>query len=383
MAPRMQAASSSHASGQLSSSGSPSPIARDRGVAIWLWCLAACVFAMVVVGGSTRLTESGLSITQWKPIEGVIPPLSQADWTAAFNDYRATPQFAKLFPDMTLDQFKGVFMWEWSHRLLGRLIGFVVAGPLLWFWIKKRIDGKLARGLVVVLALGGFQGLVGWLMVKSGLVDRVEVAPQMLATHLLLASTLFIVLVAMAIGGPTQETAPIAPRLRKTAAVLPFLILAQLGLGALVAGSRAGLIDNTWPLMEGGFVPSVAHLFNLTPGWSNWFENRVLVQFDHRMMAYLVTLVALWHAFDARRCAPGSRLARRALTLVFVVLAQVALGVMTLELAVPIWAGLLHQAFAMALLAKAVIHWRKSRAPADASALTADSAVGAARFGSA
>ena len=336
----------------------------DRGVRIWLWGIVACILAMVVVGGATRMTESGLSITEWKPVAGVLPPLTHADWLAAFTDYRATPQFAHLFPDMTLDHFKWIFMWEWSHRLLGRIVGFVFAIPLIWFWLRGRITASLGRKLLGVLALGALQGLVGWLMVKSGLTHRVEVAPEMLATHLVLASTLIVLAASIAVGAPVIEAAAIPRRLRHTAALLPLLVLFQIGLGALVAGARAGLVYNTWPLMDGSFAPSLAHLTSLKPLWANWFENQATVQLDHRLFAYALFAAAVWHAIDARVAAAGSALARRATGLAAAVAAQACIGIATLLLAAPLWAGLLHQTFAMAVLIAATAHWRLSRGPA-------------------
>lgn len=328
----------------------------------WLWLVAALVFAMVIVGGATRLTESGLSITEWRPIEGVIPPLSHTDWLAAFAKYRATPQFAQLFPDMSLAQFKGIFLWEWSHRLLGRAIGVVFAVPLLWFWLRRKISAALGRKLALVFVLGGLQGAVGWWMVESGLTKRVEVAPERLATHLLLASVLFIVLVAMAVESqPFERESNVPARVRASAAAIPFLVLAQIGLGALVAGSRAGWVYNTWPLMDGRFVPPVLHLTSMAPYWVNFFENVTTVQFDHRMMAYALLAAVVLHALDAAYAAPGSSAARRAAGLALLVAAQAIIGITTLLLVVPVWAGLLHQACAMAVLALATVHWRRIR----------------------
>ena len=333
----------------------------DGAVAVWLWTIVAMVFAMVLVGGATRLTESGLSITQWRPIEGIIPPLSGADWLAAFARYRATPQFAQLFPDMTLAQFKNIFMWEWSHRLLARLIGFVFAVPLIWFWLSGRISAAFARGLALVFALGALQGAVGWWMVKSGLTKRVEVAPERLAVHLLLASILLVVLISIAIGLRTREPEPAPRRVRRSAAAIPFLVLIQVGLGALVAGSRAGWTYNTWPLMDGRFVPPLAHLFSMRPALINFFENVTTVQFDHRMMAYTLFALVLAHALDANLSAPRSRFAARSAVLALLVAAQAVIGIATLLMRVPVWAGLLHQGFAMLVLGFATIHWRLSR----------------------
>jgi cytochrome c oxidase assembly protein subunit 15 len=332
--------------------------AASAGVRAWLWSIAALVFLMVVVGGATRLTESGLSITEWKPITGILPPLSQAAWLAEFEKYKQIPQYAQLFPSMELGQFKTIFFWEWSHRLLGRLIGLVFALPLLVFWWRGALRGRLGLQLVGVLALGGLQGVVGWWMVKSGLADRVEVAPERLATHLLLASLTFVAVIWIAVGlkPAPAERAAAAPR--RAGLVLLGLVLLQIALGALVAGGRAGLVYNSWPLMDGHFVPPVEHLTSLSPLWLNLLENVTTVQFDHRMVAYAVLLFAAWHALEAIRLAPGTGLSRRALALLALVGCQAVIGVMTLVMSVPIWAGLLHQAFAMIVLAMATVHAR-------------------------
>ena len=325
-------------------------------VRAWLWTIAGLIFAMVVVGGATRLTESGLSITEWKPIAGALPPLGEAAWLAEFEKYKQIPQFAKLFPDMTLSGFKFIFYWEWSHRLLGRLIGVAFALPMIWFWISGRLPGKLKPRLVGLLALGGLQGAVGWWMVASGLVGRVEVAPERLATQLTLASVTLIATIWLAIGLRPKPLETAAAPLKGGAGALLVLVLCQIGLGALVAGSRAGMTYNTWPLMDGRLVPPAEDLGRLEPLWRNVFENITLVQFDHRMLAYAVIAFALWHAIVARRRAPGTAAARRATALAGLALTQVLIGILTLLLVVPLWAGLLHQAFAMIVLSMATIH---------------------------
>ena len=329
-------------------------------VRLWLWIVAALVFAMVVVGGATRLTESGLSITEWKLVTGVLPPLSEAAWQAEFDKYKQIPQFAQLFPDMTLSGFRFIFFWEWGHRLLGRLLGFAFALPLAWFWFRGRLTTGLKVKLLALLALGGLQGAVGWWMVKSGLADRVEVSQYRLALHLLLASLTFAGLVWVATGlrPAALEKGPM--RLRVTAFMLLALTLLQIGLGALVAGLRAGLTYNTWPLMYGHVIPPWADLTRQTPGWSNFFENITTVQFDHRMTAYALLALALWHALDARRAAAGSGAARRAVVVAGLVCAQAALGIATLLLAVPLHAALAHQATAMLVLGMAAVHARRA-----------------------
>ena len=325
----------------------------------WLWLVAAMIFMMVVVGGATRLTESGLSITEWKPITGIIPPLTSTDWAEAFEKYKQIPQYAKMFPDMTMGSFQSIFLWEWSHRLLGRMIGVVFALPLLWFWLRGRIATSLKWRLAGLLALGGLQGFVGWWMVKSGLVDRVEVSQYRLATHLLLATLTFILIVRIATTlKPRRSEAylPAQARLRFTASLILGLSLVQIGLGALVAGLRAGLVYNTWPLMDGRFIPPVEDLTRETPLWRNFFENITTVQFDHRIGAYVLLALSIVHAFDAMKSRPKSHTSRRAVSNAFLVATQALIGIMTLVLVVPVWAGILHQAFAMIVISMVVVH---------------------------
>jgi len=331
-----------------------------RAVAFWLWVLAALVFLMVIVGGATRLTESGLSITEWKPISGVIPPLTAQDWQAEFDNYKRIPQYAAIFPDMDLAGFKFIFFFEWSHRLLGRLIGLVTALPLVFFWLRGMLPAGYKPKLLVLLALGGLQGFVGWWMVKSGLSDRIEVAQERLAIHLVLASVTFafIVWLASALRRRPREIAPsVSARLSFGAGVFLVSVLVQIGLGALVAGLRAGRAYNTWPLIDGHFLPPTESLALLQPVWRNFVDNLLTVQFQHRMAAYLVLALALLQAWWTVR-EIGSRLsaARRARALAGLTLVQVLLGIVTLLLVVPLWAGLLHQAFAMLVLGMAVVH---------------------------
>ena len=251
------------------------PAASDslRAVRLWLWIMAGLIFAMVIVGGATRLTESGLSITEWKPITGVIPPLSEAAWLVEFEKYKLIPQYAQLFPTMTLGEFQTIFYWEWGHRILGRVIGFAFAMPLAYFWLRGMLTRALKWRLTGLLALGGLQGAVGWWMVSSGLTKRVEVAPERLMVHLLLASITFAAIVWIAVG--LKPAAGEATRsLRAGAFVLLALVLTQIGLGALVAGSRAGLTYNDWPFMAGHLVPPMEHLARLEPWWLNFLENQ-------------------------------------------------------------------------------------------------------------
>jgi cytochrome c oxidase assembly protein subunit 15 len=331
----------------------------ERAVALWLWTIAALVFLMVVVGGATRLTESGLSITEWKPLTGVIPPLTEADWIAEFENYKRIPQYAQLFPDMDLAGFKVIFFWEWGHRILGRLIGLAFVLPFVFFWWKGAFQRAFAAKLLGVLALGALQGFVGWWMVKSGLTERVEVAQERLAIHLLLASITFAALVWLATS-LRQRKAEIAaktlPGLKTFAAVFLVLVLVQIGLGALVAGLRAGRAFNTWPLIDGTFVPPLEKLTILEPLWRNFLDNMLLVQFEHRMAAYLLLALALVQALYISLAVGRSRALRRSLALTALVAVQAGIGIITLIFAVPLWAGLLHQAFAMVVLAMAVVH---------------------------
>lgn len=328
-------------------------------VAIWLWSLAVLVFLMVVVGGATRLTESGLSITEWKPLTGVIPPLSESQWQAEFESYKKIPQYAQLFPTMDLRGFKFIYFFEWGHRLLGRLIGAVMALPLVYFWASGRLPPGFKPKLLGILALGGLQGLAGWWMVKSGLTERVEVAQEWLAIHLALASLTFAALVWLAASlrrrPPELQRKRIAG-LKLFAWATTLLVLVQISLGALVAGLRAGRAFNTWPLIDGTFWPPLEKLTLLAPLWRNFLDNMLLVQFQHRLVAYALFVLALVQAFYAWRVARGTRAMRRAVALAGLVTAQVGIGIVTLLLVVPLWAGLLHQAFAMVVLGMAAAH---------------------------
>ena len=328
----------------------------DRtGLRIWLFGVAALVFAMVVVGGATRLTESGLSITEWQPITGVLPPLSHDAWVAEFDKYKEIPQYRELFSNLDLDGFRYIFFWEWSHRLLGRLIGLAFAVPLVVFWLRGALNAALKVKLLGVLALGGLQGAVGWWMVKSGLVDRVEVAQQRLAIHLLLASLTFAALAWIAASLAPRTLEKSAPWRRRLALTILGVTFLQIFLGGLVAGLRAGRAYNTWPLMEGHFVPPHNVLTALSPFWRNFTDNIAMVQFQHRMVAYVLLALAIVQALCTVPFAPGSVAARRAVAFAAVVGLQAGLGIITLLLGVPVWAGLLHQAFAMAVLGFATV----------------------------
>ncbi|EIM24759.1 uncharacterized protein required for cytochrome oxidase assembly [Microvirga lotononidis] len=333
-------------------------------VRIWLYSLAALVVLMIAVGGATRLTGSGLSITEWKPVTGAIPPLTEQAWLAEFEKYRQISQYELVNKGMTLSEFKFIYAWEWGHRQLGRLIGLVFFLPLIWFWARGTIKGRPALSLLGIGALGGLQGAIGWIMVASGLEPGMTaVAPIKLALHLTVASIILVCLVWVASGLKDRSgSAGLEVQTGHAPRILVGLILFQIALGGLVAGSKAGLTYNTWPLMDGVLVPPASALFVVKPWIENFVDNVLLVQFNHRLVAYAIVAFALWHAWTIRRRAPASRTAGRASGMAFLALAQMGLGIVTLLLAVPLWAGLAHQVFAMAVLAMAVVHARVSRA---------------------
>lgn len=335
-----------------------------RAVRNWLVFVICLVFIMVVVGGATRLTGSGLSITEWKPITGAIPPLSHEAWLREFDLYRATPQYQLLNAGMSLAEFRFIYLWEWGHRQLGRFIGLAYIIPLVWFAARRVVTGRLLAMLALVAVLGGLQGAIGWIMVHSGLQPgMVAVAPVKLMLHLLAACVLFMCLIGVIVTLSPRPEARSIGRVKAWGALLAALSFVQIGLGALVAGLHAGLTYNTWPLMDGRFIPDAATLLPLQPWWMNLLATVPAVQFNHRMGAYVLLAAALWHAFDVRRLAsvgaasPGA--AHRAAALAFIVFLQGVIGVVTLVLAVPIWAGLLHQGCAMIVLAVATIHARR------------------------
>src|ERR1700742_2944734 len=321
----------------------------------WLFSVAALIAVMVLVGGATRLTESGLSITEWKPVTGTLPPLNQEQWSQAFEGYKAIPQYRELNAGMTLGEFKSIFWWEWSHRLLGRVIGVVYLLPFLWFMWRGRLTGELKRRLWGIFALGGLQGVVGWWMVASGLSERVEVSHYRLATHLVLALLIFAAIVWTLRRLANRPPATANRRLKATSVVMLALTFVQLYLGALVAGLRAGRVYNTWPDIDGGFIPSAARLFFDQPWWRNLFDNTLTVQFEHRMTAYALFALAVLHAIDAVRSRADGAVIRGALWLAAAITLQATLGILTLLNQVPIDLALTHQAVAIVVLTLAVL----------------------------
>jgi len=327
-----------------------------RAIRLWLYAVAGLVLAMVLVGGATRLTESGLSITEWQPVMGTLPPLNETQWQAEFEKYQAIPQYREHKGGMSLDAFKTIYWWEWTHRLLGRSIGAAFLVPFLWFLWRGWIAPGLRTRLWVIFGLGAFQGVVGWWMVASGLADRVEVSQYRLATHLVLACVIYVALIWTASGLNERRAAPAPIRIRAGAIGLLVLVLAQIYLGALVAGLRAGTVYNTWPLIGGAVVPDAARLFFDVPLWRNFFENQLTVQFDHRVFADLVLLAAVIHAFDVKTTMKSGPLVWGAIALAAVTMLQIVVGIVALLLVVPIALALMHQALAMLLLTVATLH---------------------------
>jgi cytochrome c oxidase assembly protein subunit 15 len=333
--------------------------AHRRAIRLWLYAVAGLVVAMVLVGGATRLTESGLSITEWQPVMGALPPMSEAQWQAEFHKYQEIPQYRDLNQGMSLAAFKTIFWWEWTHRFLGRAIGVVFFLPFLWFLWRGWVEPGLRARLWLIFGLGALQGVVGWWMVASGLADRVEVSQYRLATHLVLACVIYVATLWTAQGLANTQLAPMPGRVRAGAFALLVLVLGQIYLGALVAGLRAGHIYNTWPLIDGAFVPDAARLFVGLPWWRNFFENNLTVQFDHRMLAYAIFVGALLHAFRVARTTGEGPPLTGAIALAAAVTVQAALGIWTLLMVAPISLALLHQAMAMVVLTLATVHARQ------------------------
>lgn len=321
----------------------------DRRIATWLLIVAGLVFAMIVVGGATRLTESGLSIVEWKPVTGTLPPMSEADWQAEFEAYKQFPEYTIRNRGMSLGEFKTIFWWEYGHRLLGRLIGLAFALPLLFFLAKDMVRRELKLPLFGLLALGGAQGLLGWYMVQSGLVHEPTVSHYRLAAHLGLALFILSALVWTAmriLHAPPEATHPRTP-----VYVLGFtgLVFLQSLMGALVAGMDAGLIYNEWPWMGEGLVPP--DLLAMEPLIANLTENAAMVQFNHRMMAYLIAGLAVWLVWYLLRREGSMLLGRGGMLLLVLVGLQVMLGIWTLLAGVPVFLGTLHQGGAALVLA--------------------------------
>ena len=321
----------------------------DRGVGIWLLVIAILIALIVVVGGLTRLTESGLSITEWRPVTGALPPLSDEAWEAEFALYRDTTQYAVLNEGMGLAAFKTIYWWEWGHRFLGRIIGFAFLFPFIYFVAKKRITGRLITRLGVIFLLGAAQGALGWWMVQSGLADRISVSQYRLAAHLGLAFLLFgyVLWTALEVLGARRTAMPSLVRFRPMAWALAALVFFQILLGAIVAGLDAGLAFPTWPTFGGNWIPP--GLYNLAPWWANHFDNHAMTHFQHRNIGYLAGVLGIWLSVALLRAAPEKIVRVAAIHLAAFTVAQVILGIVTVITLVALPIAALHQFFALAL----------------------------------
>lgn len=348
-----------------------------RALRLWLLALALLIVAMIMLGGVTRLTDSGLSITEWQPIVGVVPPLSDRAWHEAFEAYQKIPEYVQLKRGMSLDEFKTIYWWEWGHRFLGRFIAVTFLVPFVAFWIAGIIPRTLLPRLLGLFVLGGLQGLVGWYMVKSGLVDRLDVSQYRLAAHLGIAFAILSFTLWLLFGVGREAGMPVGPKSRSAvwaAAGVIALIYTQILAGALVAGLDAGLGFNTWPLINGAFMPDGLGAFS--PWYLNLFENRLTVQFDHRMLGYAVVIATLAQAAWLAPTRKPFALIASAFVVACLALLQMTLGVWTLLLAVPMALGLAHQAGAVLLFAAALYHLWLAMEPSPR-ALTAQSAASA------
>lgn len=334
--------------------------ASHRAIRLWLLAAAVLVLLTMSIGGMTRLTNSGLSITEWDPIMGVLPPLTSLEWLEAFDKYKTTYEYKFVNMNMTLDEFRYIYNWEWRHRLVARVIFLAVFIPFIWFLLKGRLSKGMQQKVFVILGLIVLQGFVGWMMVQSGLRSDVKVSPYRLALHLGLASLLFAMLIAMALGqddralpAQTAQTEDLS-RSRRWGRLLIGLLFGLILFGALVAGLRGGRTHDTWPLMEGQLFPS--NMFVLTPWLSNFFENPLTAQWFHRLLAYTLVVCAVLHWRGTLRREEPEPVQRSALWLVVGIGAQLLLGIVTVINQVPLPLGLLHQFWAFGLLALAIWH---------------------------
>jgi cytochrome c oxidase assembly protein subunit 15 len=344
---------------EILSEASQSEAANRRAVSRWLAFTALLVFALVLVGGMTRLTDSGLSITEWKPIHGVIPPLNEAEWQEEFEKYKQIPEYSQVNSGMDIAGFKRIFWWEWAHRFIARLVGVAFALPLAFFWLTGRLESALKPRLLGLLALGGLQGALGWWMVASGLTERVDVSQYRLAAHLTLASLIFAAIIHVMRGLAVYSEREAREGTRRFAGIIVLLLLLQIYLGGIVAGLDAGLSYNTWPLMDGSFIPG--DLFAIDPAWRNFFENPKMAQFIHRIGAYLIFIMVFLHMALTMAREPGTTHARRSIVLWLLVTMQAALGVAALLTQAHPHAAITHQAMALIVLAFAVAHWRAAK----------------------
>ncbi|MBI4724341.1 MAG: COX15/CtaA family protein [Rhodomicrobium sp.] len=340
--------------------GNPAMTGKLLPVRVWLFAVASLVFAMVVIGGATRLTGSGLSITEWQPILGVFPPQSEAAWQEAFEKYRHIPEYELVNKGMSLDGFKAIYWWEWSHRLIGRLIGFVFLLPFVYFLTRGAIPRRYIAQVGALFLLGGAQGALGWFMVKSGLSDRVDVSQYRLAAHLALAVAIggyaFWLGLSLRDRADEQRARNSKPVATPGSVILAALIYLQIIAGAFVAGLKAGHASNTWPLMNGEIVPSGLDVFS--PWYMNFFENPLMAQFAHRLLAYLLAIFAA--VFGVMIWRSDRHLRLPVMAILGMILAQIALGVATIVYEVPLGIALAHQANAIVVFALAL--WALRRA---------------------
>jgi heme a synthase len=315
-------------------------------VAIWLWCVAILIFLMVIVGGATRLTDSGLSITEWQPLLGAIPLLNEADWQTAFDKYKLIPEYQIQNRGMSLADFQFIYWWEWAHRFLGRIIGLAFIVPLIFFVSTKRIAKSLWPQLALLFVVGGLQGALGWYMVSSGLSERLDVSQYRLAAHLTLAVALFAAVVWTALTVQRRAYFQWNSKVMLAGLFIGLLFL-QVAAGGFVAGLDAGHASYTWPKMEGAWVPDGLQV--MQPHWRNFFENALAVQFNHRLLAYLLLLLAIAQFVWLR--------SSTAVLLLVAVIAQACLGIFTVLWQVPLTTALLHQGGALLVLALALVHF--------------------------
>lgn len=349
----------------ISAETEPGAVARRREVPwpVVAWLLACCalVFAMVVLGGVTRLTESGLSIVDWRPVTGVIPPLNEAEWQQEFEAYQQFPEFRYVNRDMDLAGFKVIFLFEYAHRLLGRLIGVVFLLPMLWFWWRGVLTRPLKGHLSALFVLGALQGLLGWYMVMSGLVDEPRVSQYRLTAHLLLAVLIYGYMLLIAVELVRQDPATFMRRARHASrwpALMLVMVLVMIASGGFVAGTHAGYIYNSFPDMHGQFIPD--GIAALSPWWRNAFENVVTIQFNHRMLAYVLLVLAVLARVAIGRAGLGPLVPLANLLLV-VLAAQAALGIVTLLNHVPVSLGAAHQGGALVVFTVAVLLFQRAR----------------------
>ena len=334
----------------------------DTAISRWLLLCALMIFAMVILGGVTRLTGSGLSMVKWHPIHGVVPPMSQQEWDEEFANYRQSPEFQKINRHMDVDGFKQIFYFEYAHRVLGRTIGIVFLLPFLYFYFRKKIRPGLTPKLIFMFFLGGLQGLLGWYMVKSGLVDNPHVSQYRLTAHLLAAILIyaFILWTAFTLMNPQQRVTrkqSAAGGFRRAAHYLLLLVLITIISGGFVAGLKAGLIFNTFPKMGDQWIPD--GILSLSPLYLNFFENLVTVQFDHRVLALTTGTLLLIYWWKSRSAGFDRATARSFNLIAIMVVVQVTLGISTLLLHVPVPIAASHQAGALLLFTAVLFNVHK------------------------